>query len=99
MRSPARAQDRPPRGDARCFDPENEVDFWLRVDRLASPSETPTYRTGFERCVEPGDADESRLIHLISQREGALWMPPLATEEVDRDAVALPRRWVENIPE
>jgi hypothetical protein len=36
---------------------------------------------------------------LVSRRDGELWMPPLATEEVDRDAVTLLRRWVEQLPE
>ena len=92
-------QQRPEQQGARCFDPENEVDFWLQVGRLDAPSDTPTYRTSFDRCVEPGDPDESRLLHLVSRREGGLWMPPLATEEVDRDGVALLRRWMEQLPE
>jgi len=33
---------RPPQGAERCYDPENDLDFWLRVDGLGSAQTTPT---------------------------------------------------------
>ena len=44
--------------------------------------------------VEPGHPDRSALVQRISSRYPALQMPPLGTELVDEEAVALIRRWI-----
>ncbi|MBL8683846.1 MAG: hypothetical protein JNK05_32035 [Myxococcales bacterium] len=85
---------RPPRQGARCFDPQRELDFWLRVDALGSPATTPTYATAVGRAVEPGHPERSAVVRLMSRRGGRLQMPPLATERVDASGVALVTAWI-----
>jgi hypothetical protein len=85
---------RPDRAEERCFDPENDLDFWLRVDSLSSPQQTPTYRSGRENdCIDPGDPQSSQMLRRMSRRAGGQ-MPPLATERVDERAVSLLQRWI-----
>jgi hypothetical protein len=85
-------QDRPGGGFARCYDPQNELDFLLRVDRLGSVWDTPTYQTVGHR-IHPGDPDNSYLLQRVSRRDFlfglGLSMPPLGTEEVDPDGVRI----------
>jgi hypothetical protein len=88
---------RPSRSGARCFDPEKDLDFLLRADEAATVAETGTYRTVTDDDVEPGQPDSSRLLELVSQRTRFRQMPPLASEVVDTDAVALLRRWIEEM--
>jgi hypothetical protein len=87
---------RPSRAGARCFDPENDLDFSLRANEGTAASETSAYRTTTD-AVEPGRPDDSSLIELVSQRSRFKQMPPLATEVVDTTAVALLRRWIEEM--
>ncbi len=90
-------QRRPAAGDApRCFEPRNELDFWLRVDHLAAPGDTPTYAS-LGAVVSPGRPGDSRLIDLVSHRGLFKQMPPLATERVDDAAVATLRAWIEGM--
>jgi len=81
-------QKRPEADGARCFDPQNELDFRLSVHSLGSVAETPTRHT-LGKAVKAGKPEESRLIELMSNRGFLAQMPPLATERVDHDAVAL----------
>jgi hypothetical protein len=76
------------------MNPDNELDFWLRVDRLGSPEQTPTYETAIGFKVTPGDPDGSRLIERVSSRDLFFRMPPLGSDRVDRDAVDMLRRWI-----
>lgn len=88
---------RPEQGAERCFDPENRLDFWLRTDSLEQVSDTPTYESATAHdCVDPGRPDSSQMIRRISDRDDSA-MPPLATEQVDVRAVALLRRWIEQM--
>lgn len=89
-------QRRPVRHGARCFDPENELDFRLRVGLLGSVAETPTRKT-IGRVVNPGAPDKSRLIELMSRRGMFRQMPPLATETPDADAVEVLRTFVSGL--
>lgn len=84
------------RADARCFDPESELDFSLLANEGPNVAETNTYRTAKD-VIEPGHPDDSRALELASQRSRFSQMPPLATEAVDPDAVALLRRWIEEM--
>jgi hypothetical protein len=89
-------QRRPESDGPRCYDPDNRLDFWLRVDRLSSPRATPTYTSAVGTVVVPGHAEGSAVIHLVSRRSG-FSMPPLGTEVVDQEAVQLLRRWVDEM--
>jgi mono/diheme cytochrome c family protein len=76
-------QRRPARSGARCFDPENDVDFDLLVGELDDPP-------AFQTIADHGDA----MIERMSQR-GEVQMPPLATETVDDAGLALVRALVD----
>jgi hypothetical protein len=79
---------RPSSDGARCFDPENDLDFWLRVDTLGAPAHTPTLRSA--------SAHASQMVRRMSRR-GAGQMPPLASELVDERGLALVRRWIDGL--
>jgi hypothetical protein len=87
-------QDRPEGTGARCYDPENELDFWLRAGSLRSVADTPTYRSAVGSVIEPGRPDESRVAELMSARGFLRQMPPLGTELVDEGGLALVGRWI-----
>jgi hypothetical protein len=87
-------QDRPPSQNGRCFDPRNDLDFFLASDHLGATAETATYRTVVGKAIKPGNPDDSKVVELVSHRGFLRQMPPLATEEVDATAVALVRRWI-----
>jgi hypothetical protein len=90
--------DRPDEELAPCMDPTSDLDFWLTAGDLASPAATPTYQTMEETTVVPGDPEGSLLIQRISTRQ--IWdrMPPMGSEVVDDQAVALLTRWIEEMP-
>jgi hypothetical protein len=90
-------QERPLSDGPRCFNPENDLDFWLQADRLASPGATPTYASAVDHVVEPGDPDGSKLFKLVRARGEGLHMPPLATERADDAGVAALRAWIEGL--
>lgn len=88
---------RPPAGESRCFDPESDLDFWLRVDRLDRPQRTPTYQSALGSAVEPGRPGESKLIELVSSRGMFRQMPPIATERVDDTGAQLLSDWIREL--
>ncbi|MES1183089.1 MAG: anthrone oxygenase family protein [Myxococcales bacterium] len=90
-------QDRPGAASARCYNPENELDFWLRTDRLRSVTDTPTYQSGRGVAFEPGDPDSSRMIELMSDRGFLRQMPPLGTEVVDERGLGSVRAWISTL--
>jgi hypothetical protein len=90
-------QTRPERAGARCFDPDNDVDFTLAVAQLDAVGSTPTYRTVVGDTVKRGDPGGSKLYDLVSSRGLFRQMPPLATEKVDTAALANIRRWIEGL--
>jgi hypothetical protein len=94
--SHCRNQQRPPHEGGRCFDPQNAFDFSLPAAAVPSPADTPAYRTGAGSAFIPGAPDESLLIDRVSDRGGRFVpnMPPLGTERVHEDGVALLRRWI-----
>lgn len=48
--------------------------------------------------IVPGQPDHSGLLARVSSRRPALQMPPLGTQLVDDEAVALLRRWIGELP-
>jgi hypothetical protein len=88
--------ERPAASGARCFDPKGKLDFKLSVHELGDVEDTATYRTKAP-VVKAGRPGKSRLIELISDRGAFASMPPLATEDVDQQALALLRRWIEEM--
>ena len=87
-------QDRPAAASSRCYDPNNELDFWLRTERLRSVADTPTYQSGRGLAFEPGAPRESRMLELMSDRGFLRQMPPLGTELVDENGLAAVRAWI-----
>ena len=87
-------QARPASGGARCFDPRKDYDFTLSATSLDSPQSTPVYRTSIGSAFEPGNAEGSKAIDLMSERGLFKQMPPLATEHMDIAALANLRVWV-----
>jgi len=90
-------QDRPAAASSRCYNPENELDFWLRSSRLHSVTDTPAYQSGRGVAFEPGAPDESRMIELMSDRGFLRQMPPLGTEAVDDHGLAKVRSWIASL--
>lgn len=90
-------QERPARDGARCFDPRNALDMWLRVDRLGAPSDTPAYATLLGAVVRPGDPDRSRLVRRFTSSDSDVRMPPLGTERIDAAGAELLRSWISGL--
>ena len=87
---------RPKQKGSRCFDPEDDIDFLLRAEEGPTASGTSAYRTA-DDVIEPGNPNSSRLFELVNQRSRFSQMPPLASEAVDTAAVAVLRRWIEEM--
>lgn len=93
---------RPESDGPRCYDPRRDIDMLLAVSRLGSVAETPAYETLVGGVVEPGDPDDSKLFELASRRSegtpGKDQMPPLATESIDEEGLAVLRAWIQALP-
>jgi uncharacterized membrane protein len=87
-------QDRPAAARSRCYNPSNELDFWLRAAGLDSVQATPTYRSGRGTAFEPGRPDDSRMLELMSNRGFLRQMPPLGTERTDPRGLSAVRTWI-----
>jgi hypothetical protein len=87
-----------------------DLDLWLRTGELGDPVETQSYRTtvsvaltdfhgsadaGVMNRVAPGDAAHSGLILRMTTRGNDDAMPPIASEIVDDDGVALVSKWID----
>ncbi|WP_426754647.1 hypothetical protein [Myxococcus sp. Y35] len=85
----------------------------LEAGELGSAQATDTWRTSvgvkafFQTSglfgdsalrVAPGDVARSSVLHRMSQRGGAIQMPPLGTHVVDEQGRALIQRWIESMP-
>jgi hypothetical protein len=88
---------RPARDMAPCLDPNNSMDLYLAVAELGSVEETATYRTVVGDQVVPGRPDRSRLVERANTRTLFYRMPPLGSETIDADGVAILERWIEDI--
>jgi uncharacterized membrane protein len=87
-------QDRPAASASRCYDPDNELDFWLKTSELTTVARTAAYRSGRGVAFEPGQPQSSRMIELMSERGFLKQMPPLGTEHVDARGLAVVKRWI-----
>jgi hypothetical protein len=90
---------RPPRGGGpRCYDPERSLDFSLSGVPSGAARAAPAVTSSVPRFVTPGEPDASRLLTLVSRRDGFLHMPPLASRRVDWDGVRTLRAWISDLP-
>ena len=80
-----------------CFDADNGYDFWLRLDRLGSMRDTPTYTSTVGDAIRPGDAGGSPVVQHMSTRDLFARMPPLGARELDPAGIALVRRWIDGL--
>jgi hypothetical protein len=88
---------RPVRTGPRCYDPERTLDLSLPLAALDGARMAPAYATAVPEWVTPGEPEHSRLFQLVARRGARLHMPPLATERVDEEGVALIRAWIEGL--
>lgn len=86
---------RPKRDGPRCFDPENSLDFQLRLRDLERPEHTAAYRTGIGEAIRPGNPAESNLLIRVRSRDPWWGMPALGSEEIDRRGNEILARWIE----
>ncbi len=90
--------DRPTRAETRCFDPKRDFDLWLTVDALESPESTPTYQTAIDGdIIDAGKPGLSELISRVNRRGFIYQMPPLGSEQIDTEMVAILRRWIASL--
>ena len=81
----------------RCFDPQRDFDFTLRIGELERLADTATYRTAVGSVVRPGDPDASKVVVWASSRDRWWGMPPLGSEKVDHDGVDILRQWIRRL--
>jgi hypothetical protein len=85
-----------------------DLDLWLRTDELSAPTATQSYETSvgvaltelggdLQYRVAAGDAEHSGLLVRMMTRGSDKAMPPLASEVVDSDGVALVREWIDSL--
>jgi hypothetical protein len=82
-------QARPDADGPRCYDPENGIDFRLLTTDLDAVSETQAVRSTVSHSSR-----RRQILQRVSTRDRDEQMPPLATEQVDADAVQLLRGWL-----
>jgi hypothetical protein len=91
-------QQRPPRSGLRCFDPEDELDFLLRAGELGAVTQTAAFRTAVGHAIKPGDPGGSEVVKRMNgRRRFPPSMPPLASERVDDQGLAVVRTWIEGL--
>jgi len=88
---------RPRRAGPRCYDPERTLDLSLPLAALERPGSAPVYASAVPEWITPGDPDRSRLFELMARRGARLHMPPLASERIDAEGVALIAAWIKGI--
>lgn len=88
--------ERPARSGARCYDPQNALDFFVRAsDRTAG--ETATYRSALDPWIEPGEPDESALLRRF-RRQDEPAMPPLGVTVMDPSGEHILSEWIRQLP-
>jgi len=86
---------RPSNAPPRCYNPLSATDLLLRVAKLGSTRETPTYVTTGHFAQAPFSSLASRVSRPSSQA-GA--MPPLARQVVDQQGADTLNAWVSQMP-
>lgn len=82
-----------------------DMQLWLPVGSLADAVSTPSYTTSvgvalsetdpaYSLRVDPGNPATSGLVHRMELRGDDKQMPPLASELIDDDSIALVRAWI-----
>jgi mono/diheme cytochrome c family protein len=89
-----------------------DLDLWLRTAELGDATKTQSYLSsvavaltdfrgdgdaGVVNRIEPGDAAHSGLILRMTTRGNDNAMPPIASEIVDDDGVALVSKWIDTL--
>jgi hypothetical protein len=87
------------RSHSKCFNPNQslsfELDFTLHAGELGSVGETAAYRTALGEVVRRGEPGGSKVVELMSNRDGGFaQMPPLGTERVDEHGLSMIRDWI-----
>jgi len=90
------------RASGKCFNPNQSLsfnlDFTLRAQDLTSVEGTAAHRTALDQVVKRGDPSASKVVELMSKREGGLaQMPPLGTERVDEQGLSVIREWIRSL--
>lgn len=85
------------RSGSRCFDPESEVDFVLRIGEIASPESTATYRTAVGSVIDPGSPETSEVMERLHSRDPWWGMPALGTEQVDPEGARAVEHWIRGL--
>ena len=95
------------RSSTECFTPAEEFELKLHVDELDRVESTATYRTtvnkfaapfsGSFRLIQPGKPNRSLIHRRMVQRGDSSQMPPLATEDVDREGLAAVDEWIRSL--
>ena len=76
-----------------------ELEFVTALEKMRLIDEKPvhhTYELADARLISPGAPERSVLLHRVGLR-GAGQMPPLATNRVDEEGLALLREWVKQM--
>lgn len=89
------------RSKSKCFNPNQRLSFDLDFTLHASDAgvaESGTQRTAIGKVIEPGHPGDSKVVSLMGKRAGGLGqMPPLGTEHVDEEGLALIREWIQSL--
>lgn len=93
---------RPPplAGAARCFNPQNPLDFRILAADTSEVTSTAAYRTAVvaTQDLRPGNPGGSHAIALMrGQGFGGERMPPLGTEQLDTEGIATLETWVRSL--
>jgi glucose/arabinose dehydrogenase len=78
-----------------------ELEFHLKPDRMKVVDVKPVHNSfglADARLVAPGHPERSVLLRRLSHREQG-YMPPLATNVVDKEAVEMLSEWIRKMPE
>lgn len=95
------------RPGAAVFDEQTRLDLWLTLAGLAAVEATPTFTSAVEQPTQVGDEPELVLVEPGDAEASALWlrmavrdrraMPPLASENVDEQGLALVATFIEGL--
>ncbi|MFW7381642.1 MAG: hypothetical protein ACOH5I_22735 [Oligoflexus sp.] len=87
--------DRPNDDDFRCFDPQRDFSFLLTAED--SIEKTETYRTALGRVLKKGNSARNIAIRKMKSRNRYYGMPPIGTEHIDENGIAIVREWIDGL--